>query len=418
MKGTILALPMRLAPTLFLGAVTALILALTLVPSPGETGYIPITCIFCGHHASADAASNVILFLPLGMALAWWAPGRRLAWRLGPALSLAIELAQLVIPGRDASIGDALTNTLGTRIGWSLGLYLLSGAARPDLRWWPWVVAVFGAVVGVTLGLLGPAPTKRAYFGQWTPVLGQFEWYRGRVLEAALDRDTLPPRRLADNQPVRDFIAGTRTLHVRFIAGPRTRRLAPLVSVFDARTREIMVLGLDRDALVLRYRRRAADWLLDRPDLRFEGAARDWTPGDTLTLSVARTPPGACLTLGDATTCVRGHTPGIAWSLLLYPESFPAWLRDTLNLLWLAGLTMLVGWCLGTPRAALAVSAFALAVLWWLPPLFGAAPSPPLELAAAAVGLPVGVLLRGWIARAAQPATMAASTATQRSIRS
>lgn len=409
---------MRTAPTLILSAVTALILTVTLIPSPGEVGSIPISCIFCGEHATADAVSNVILFLPLGMALAWWAPAKRFAWQLGPALSLAIELAQIVIPGRDASLGDALTNTVGTLIGWRVGHYLLTGASRPALRDWPWVAAAFAAVVGVTLGLLAPAPTERVYFGMWTPLLRQFEWYRGRVLGAALDQDTLRPRPLADRKPVRAFIAGTRTLGVRFIAGPRTRSLAPLVSVFDARKQEIMLLGLDGDALVLRYRRHAADWRLDRPDLRFEGAARDWTPGDTLTLSVARMPPGACLTVGDATECVGGDTPGIAWTLLLYPESFPAWLRHLLNLLWLAGLTMLVGWCLGTPRAALAGGAFALAVLWWLPPLFGAAPSPPAELAAAAAGLPVGVLLRGWVARAAQPATIAASTATQRSIRS
>ena len=409
---------MRLAPTLILSAVTALILTVTLIPSPGSAVWPSILCVFCGEHATADAVSNVILFLPLGMALAWWAPGKRLAWRLGPALSLAIELAQIVIPGRDASLGDAVANTVGTLIGWRLGHYLLTGASRPALREWPLVAAAFAAVVSVTLRLLAPSPTERVYFGMWTPVLPQFEWYRGRVLGAAFDQDTLRPQPLADRKPVRSFIEGTRTLGVRFIAGPRTTSLAPLVSVFDGRRKEIMLLGLDRDALVLRYRRRAADWRLDRPDLRFEGAARDWTPGDTITLSVARTLPGACLTVRDATACLRGDTPGIAWTLLLYPESFPAWLRNLLNLLWLAGLTMLVGWCLGTPRSALAGGAFALAVLWWLPPLFGAAPSPPAELAAAAAGLPVGVMLRGWVARAAQPATILASTATQRSIRS
>lgn len=409
---------MRPIPTLALGAIAALILTVTLVPATGQIGYLPVSCIFCGDRATSDAIANVILFLPLGAALAWWAPGGRVAWRrLGPALSLTIELAQVLVPGRDASIGDVLTNTLGTHLGWAIGQYLLSGAPRPSPRAWPLAIAGFAAVVSATLWLLEPAPTERVYFGMWTPVLRQFAWYRGRVLGATLDRDSLRTRPV-DPAPVRAFVQGNRTLRVRFVAGPSTVELAPLVSVYDARNREIVLLGPDRDALVLRYRRQAAEWRLDEPDVRFEGATRDWKVRDTITLSVSRSARGACLTVGDATQCVRGHTPGTAWTLVLYPESFPAWLRTCLNLMWLAGLMMLLGWCAGTRRTAVACGAVGLAVLYLLPPLFTAAPSPPSELAAAIAGLPLGIGLRRWTARLAQPATSLASTATQRSMRS
>jgi hypothetical protein len=272
--------------------------------------------------------------------------------------------------------------------------------------------------VSSTLSLLEPAPTDRVYFGMWTPVLKQFEWYRGRVLGAALDGEPLQSRVLSDPAQVRAFVWGNRTLRVRFVAGPSTPALAPLVSVFDARQREIMLLGPDREALVLRYRRHAAEWGLDQPDLRFEGATRNWSLGDTITISVSRSARGACLTVNDATRCVRGDTPGTAWALLLYPESFPTWLRAALSLLWPAGLMMLLGWCAGTRRTALAGGALGLAVLYVLPPVFSVASSPPAELAAAIAGLPLGVTLRRWTARLAQPATSVASTATQRSIRS
>ena len=409
---------MRRLPTLVLGAVTALILAVTLVPSPGQVGYIAITCIFCGEHATSDALSNVILFLPLGFALAWWRPGSK-AWRLGPSLSLLIELAQRFIAGRDASIGDVLTNSTGTLLGWMLYRYVTAGAPRPFPRQWPWAAAGFSAVVGLSVWLMKPASTDATHFGQWTPVLGQFEWYRGRVLGASLDRDSLPPHALSDPLPVQEFVNGRRSLHVRFIAGPWTDDLAPLVGVFDADRNEIMLLGMDRAALVLRYRRHTAEWRLDGPDARFEGLVRRWwTPGDTLTLSVARTARHTCVSIRDQTRCIRGVTPGAAWSLVLYPESLPWWVRGVLTLLWPSGLMLLLGWCAGAWRAALASGAVGLAALALVPGLIGGAPSPPEELLAAIAGLPVGLLLRGWFARIAQPATMSASTATQRSIRS
>ena len=408
---------MRRLPTLVLGCVTALILAVTLVPAPGQVGYNPITCVFCGEHATSDALSNIILFLPLGFALAWWRPGSR-AWRLGPALSLFIELAQRFIAGRDASIGDVLTNSTGTLLGWMLWSYVAAGARRPLPREWPWAAAAVTAVVGLSVWLMKPAFTDATYFGMWTPVLGHFEWYRGRVLGASLDADSLPPRALSDPAPVHEFVNGQRSLRVRFVAGPRTSRIAPVVSVFDTNQNEIMLLGMDRDALVLRYRRHLAAWRLDGPDARFDTLVRAWAPGDTVTASVARTARTTCVTLHDATRCVTGVTPGTAWSMVLYPESAPPAFRTALNLLWPSGLMLLLGWCAGARRAALASGAVGLAALALLPPLIGGAPSPPAELAAAAAGLPLGVVLRGWIARLAQPATIAASTATQRSIRS
>ena len=63
---------------------------------------------------------NVVLFAPLGAVLR--ARGAELgqATVRGLALSLAIELTQLGIPGRTTSVDDVLLNTLGVVVGYLL----------------------------------------------------------------------------------------------------------------------------------------------------------------------------------------------------------------------------------------------------------------------------------------------------------
>ncbi len=61
----------------------------------------------------------------LGMVGAWALGERRAALRLGLALvslGVLLELAQTVVPGRSASLGDALADALGAVLGVGLGL--------------------------------------------------------------------------------------------------------------------------------------------------------------------------------------------------------------------------------------------------------------------------------------------------------
>ncbi|HEY1342375.1 MAG TPA: VanZ family protein [Bryobacteraceae bacterium] len=69
-----------------------------------------------------DAVENVLLYFPLGAAAVLAATKRRasnlaIATAGGFALSTAIELTQVWVPGRDPSLDDILFNTLGTAIG-------------------------------------------------------------------------------------------------------------------------------------------------------------------------------------------------------------------------------------------------------------------------------------------------------------
>ena len=74
-------------------------------------------------HLLINLAGNVVVFAPLGAALALALgdepAGRRLllATLTGAGLSLIIELAQMALPTRVAALGDWLLNTVGTAIG-------------------------------------------------------------------------------------------------------------------------------------------------------------------------------------------------------------------------------------------------------------------------------------------------------------
>jgi hypothetical protein len=102
---------------LVLATSLAAIAALTLAPSPGTDTASWLTCLFCGELATADAIRNVLLFIPLGIGLALCGVPLRTAVLLAVLFSGAIELTQLYIPGRDASVGDLLSNSLGAAAG-------------------------------------------------------------------------------------------------------------------------------------------------------------------------------------------------------------------------------------------------------------------------------------------------------------
>lgn len=80
---------------------------------------------------ATEFLANVAMFLPLGVLLPLAAGSQKrttllLTIAAGFALSLTIELAQLLIPGRVSDTRDLVSNTLGA----ALGVLLLCLAAR------------------------------------------------------------------------------------------------------------------------------------------------------------------------------------------------------------------------------------------------------------------------------------------------
>jgi glycopeptide antibiotics resistance protein len=77
-----------------------------------------------------DLLVNVALYAPLGMTgrLAFGGYLRPIA--IGVALSAALEMLQLFVPGRNTSAMDVLTNAAGTALGVALAPALERGASR------------------------------------------------------------------------------------------------------------------------------------------------------------------------------------------------------------------------------------------------------------------------------------------------
>ncbi|MGH7594519.1 MAG: VanZ family protein, partial [Gemmatimonadales bacterium] len=91
-------------------------------------------CVACGSEGLADVLHNVLLFMPLGVVargLGW--PWRRTTLLL-LGISVAIETTQgTLLTGRDASLGDVLSNVSGGGCGW-LALPWVAQLWRPTER--------------------------------------------------------------------------------------------------------------------------------------------------------------------------------------------------------------------------------------------------------------------------------------------
>lgn len=108
----------------------ALLLIATATLTPGSASTLDALpssfwCFACGQFGGADFTANIVLFVPLGIALALVGVRPSRALLVGALLSGAVELAQALghPPYRVASITDLATNSLGTLLGALIGLH-------------------------------------------------------------------------------------------------------------------------------------------------------------------------------------------------------------------------------------------------------------------------------------------------------
>lgn len=344
--------------------------------------------------------------MPLGAAIALC--GWRGPWALvAPALlTFSVETAQIWIPGRDASLGDLVFNTTGAAVGLAIVLssawWLRPGRGARRLLMLGALAGALGVFAATGMLLQQDLP-RSTYWGQWTPQLGHLEWYRGRIVRATLGMVGVPDGELRNSDSVRALLMARAPLAIHGVAGPPVPALGSLLSIADDRSREIMLLGPERDALVLRRRTRAAAWLLAQPNLRADGALRGVAEGESLDVVVRADGNGYCFVVNGRASCGLGFTLGRGWSLVSFPERMPSWFRVLLDDTWLAGLLVPLGfWLTGRRIGGLAVIA-AFAGLWLVPGLTGLLPTSPGELAGAAVGIALGLLWR-WRLAVARPA--------------
>lgn len=368
----------------------AIIIA-TLHPSNGHSA--PATCLFCGERWLADALANVALFLPFGAALSLGRLPMPRIVVIGCLCSALVEATQIAIPGRDANITDVIANTAGT---W-LGAVAFPSARRATA---PRHVALITVIPGIpaaafaiTAALTRPAPPEGTLYGQWTPNLAQLEWYRGRVLHAALGTIAIEVGRLDGQDAIRAAVNRGEPVIVGAIAGPAPRREATLFAVANDLGNHVFRLGPDGTDLVVYRRLVAASFGLDEPYVRFPEVLRETAPGDTLRVVATPTDTGIALAVGERAQ-YSGITLGEGWMLIYSAPAANTIVRRILSVMWVAALLIPVGYAAGRrPKASWGIVA-AFAALLVIPDSTWLAPSPPVEWAAATVGCLMGFGLR------------------------
>ena len=379
---------------------------LTLIPNQFEADRIARltwSCLFCGDRGVSDAILNVCLFVPLGMILTFRRRPVVMAALVGLALSILIESAQLMLPGRHSSLADLVWNATGAGVGAAL-LVPIGARVAGTGRSLGLAVGAAVALLFCTAGyLVTPHFTDEAYWGQWTPDLGWMPQYEGEVLSAELNGGAFWSRRLEMPMPHRDLFLGDWQLEGEIVVGAPPGGVSPILSVYDGNQQEILLLGAHDQALVFRPRLLARRLGFDAPDIRVTGAFDPFSPGDTVTIAAAVSGEGVCLRLGPTERCEVGITPGRTWGLLLYLEGPPENVRVIIDLVWMAMLFALIGYAART-RAELSwggsIGGAGLAVSVAFTPLIAVTA---LQLVASILGLLSGRAAGRWMERYLRP---------------
>lgn len=332
-----------------------LIAGFTLRPSPEDAeaaARSPFTCLFpCGDQSVRDAVLNIILFIPLGLALRLWLPAG-LAWLITLLYTCAIEFTQYHwLLGRDASLRDILTNALGGAIGVALVSHWRSLLLPRPSRSWQLVASAGAVWIGIIVGtgwLIRPSLPRSVYWGQWAPELGQFDTWGGRLLDARINGKRMPTGRMLTSEAVRSKLLSDSVLvTATIIAGPAPKHIAPIASVFDSDQREIFVLGQRGQGLVFRIR--TGIRALEMGGQVVELADAIGAPGDTLRIAggVVRGQWVVWAEHGGARRELRlPFSAALLWSGLMpigiYLEPGTVWL----SALWLVGLLFPIGYWL------------------------------------------------------------------------
>lgn len=219
-------------------------------------------CFLCGSYGGVNSVLNVVLFVPLGVGLALsGVPAKRAILGMC-ALSLLIETAQLlVIPGRYATVGDVITNSVGGAFGYAITISA-SAWIRPTARTAK-LLAGLATIVWLsmqlisTVGFVESLPTSR-YYGQIAPQLKRFPPFRGRVLSASIGGVSVPNTAFADSSLVQALLRDGAVVSARVLPLTRAPGVRPVVRVADDKRREIVFLAVDAGDVVFAVRTAAS----------------------------------------------------------------------------------------------------------------------------------------------------------------
>jgi len=405
---------------------------MTLTPQSGPPAFAPSLCILCGEMAVQDIILNVILFVPFGVGLRLAGVRRARVIATAFCLTTAIELLQMhVIPGRDASLGDVITNTLGGVVGITLAdswhIWLLP-TAQQARRLLCGGIVVWVAILAATVWALHRSLPDSTLWGQWDPAILHFDRFSGTVVKSDAAGFAFPPgARGSDPVFRRRLVSDSVLVSATVLPGTPTERTAPILSVYDPERTQIFLLAQRQRALVFSIRMNAARAMVRNPiiglDDVFPASANARIANDTL--HVAGGISGNALVIratDDARRVTRERRialgPALAWTFFLpWPYAFGGE-TALLSALWIGGLFLPLGYWARRARRPLESSAAlgiaAIAGLLIAPLVLGGAFAGWVEWAGVAVGLTLGASIGGWRAsRAARRPARASSRLRQ-----
>ena len=404
----------RLTAVVSLGAIAYA----TLLPAPGSPNVASPTCLICGAYGGVDAVLNVLLFVPLGVGLAMAGMRRDRALIAMCALSLLIETAQFfAISGRDGTIGDLVTNSIGGALGFTLVRHA-SAWLKPSrhfstkliLGWsvfWLALQAVF------SYAFLPSFPATR-YYGQIARPLPEFAVFQGQVREATIGSTLVPDFSLPNSNGVQQALQRGTTIRAVVVPAGPTSAPAPILRVADSQRREIIFLGQNGEDMVFGAHSGAALLRLRPPLFSLPGAFPDNTksnfgPERVIGLSARYEGRGVLMSASRQHSTEERRislTPSLGWMVLL---PFQWYANGTTGERLLTGIWIVL-WILpigywgtfsnlysdqeGKSRAGIAaLSGLALVCtgLVTIPMAFGVAAESPMDLLAAFAGLAAGV---------------------------
>jgi hypothetical protein len=366
----------------------AAILGLTLFPHPDQASYsalTPLSCLVCGDTGGADVFLNLLLFAPMavGLRLVGWSWARVVT--TAALASLTVECLQyFVVPGRDASLSDLITNTGGAAIAAALApvfgdLFVPAPAAA--LRYLVGAIGLWLTVLGLSALAMTPWAPGGRLRSECTRSAETADVFARTVRSVVLNGVLLPcDGEVFGGSGLREALSeGALTLDVIVVSGNPDRSRA-LIHTVRGRGRLLMMLAQHRRSAAFTAPTASRRLRLFSPILRLPDA---FPPEAGIPVEVHAGVRERRMWIssrhsGDVATTELALTPSQGWSVLFPWGIDPRRPFRVVTAVWLAGFVLPVGYFAAGVRSRPAGAAGAalalLGGLWVLPALAGYAP--------------------------------------------
>jgi hypothetical protein len=353
----------------------------------------------------ADAACNVALFVPFGVALQRSGIRTSSIAQAAGLLAAAVELLQTGIPGRVPTLRDVAANLIGAWVGAMLARGI-SASFLDDPRRASRACFGAGLLASGLLALPGllatPVATETVYFQSLAPVRANFGTFVGSIFGAQIGAVPIAEHGMVqDARKLLDALARSERMVIDLTRQQRSDRLAPLLLI-SSEANELLVVATQSDDIAIRRQSRATGFGLREPWHAWPDALAEQPLGSSMRIELQPFRLGYVAGINRSAPMSGrfGPTPGSFWRLWVPCEVLSESARRSLDMAAVFGVFTPIG--LWWRRRSLAFFGAALTGLALAagPALFGGFPAPGLQWIGAAVGLAFGVVAGHWLRHA------------------